>query len=374
MIAADAFAPEGTAEPASPATSLRVLRSYLRLPPEPGGMEVHIARLGAAQRAQGVEVVNLFHTGEAEGPHLRLLPGRDLGSRALMRSLRFYGAAWTAAPRLRAFGPFDALHVHGDMADFLAARALARRLGVPVLAATVHDALTPRSRRLARRALGAYALVLATGREEQETLQALLGRPVHHLPSAPAPAFADVTPEPPAWDVIGVGGLLAKKRPDLFLDCAARRPDLRFALLGDGPLRPTLEARRRAEGLGNVALLGSRPPAEVAQALARSRAFLSTSRTEGTPTAALEAMAVGLPVVLTPSNRYDWLVAPGVNGWVTQGSDPEEIVARLDDVLADEDRRRAMGEANRRKLRAHGWDASAARVSALMRDALGARA
>lgn len=371
MIAPGALAPDPAAEAAP---GLRVLRSYPRLPPEPGGMEAHIARLSAAQRAQGVEVVNLFHSGAADGPHLRLLPGRDLGRAALLRSLRFHGAAWIAESRLHALGPFDALHVHGDMPDFLAGRVLARRLGIPVLAATVHDALTPRSRRLARRALGGYAPVFATGKAEQELLQDLLGRPVHHLPSAPLPVFAATAPAPPEWDVIGVGSLLPKKRPDLFLDCAALRPDLRFALLGDGPLRPAIEARLAAQGLRNVALLGPRPPDGVARALAHARLFLSTSESEGTPTAALEAMATGLPVVLTPSNRYDWLLAPGVNGHVTTGFDATEIAARLDDVLAHEDRRRAMGEANRQRLRDHGWDATAARVTALLRNALGTRA
>lgn len=356
------------------APTLRVLRSYLRLPPEPGGMEAHIARLSAAQRAQGVEVVNLFQSGACDGPHIRLLPGRAPGRSASLRSLRFYAAAWAAAPRLRVLGAPGVVHVHGSFADFFGGRALARRLGASLLAGSVHGTVIPAHAGLYRRSLAAYDLVLATGKSEQEGLEDLLGRPVHHVPSAVSDLFLQPGPAMGAADVITVANLLPVKGLDLLLDCAARRPALRFALIGDGPQRPALERRIAAAGLRNLDLLGSLPAPEVAARLRGARVFLSTSRTEGTPTAALEAMAAGLPVVLTPSNRYDWLVAPGVNGWVTAGFDPGEIAARLDDALASEERRRAMGEANRRKLRGHGWEATAARVTALMLEALETRA
>ncbi len=355
------------------APALRVLRSYLRLPPEPGGMEAHIARLSAAQRAQGIEVVNLFQSGECDGPHVQLLPGRALGSSASLRSLRFYAAAWAAAPRLRAMGPFDALHIHGDIADFLSGRALALRLGIPVLMGSMHGTVNLAHARLYRLSLAPYDLILATGKAEQELLEGLLGRSVHHVPSAVADLFLAPGPGTGAADVIAVANLLPVKGLDLLVKCAALRPSLRFVLIGEGPQRSEIERHMAAVGISNLHLLGRVPPPEVAARLRGARIFLSTSRTEGTPTAALEAMAAGLPVVLTPSNRYDWLVVPGVNGFVTEGFDPEEIAARLDDALASEDRRRAMGEANRRRLRDHGWDATAARVTALMRDARAAR-
>src|SRR5918993_925418 len=74
----------------------RVIRSYFRLPPEPGGMEEHIAQLSRAQRALGVDVVNLFNSGSAAGPAVQLLPRLDLLSvrPALLRNILFYAAAF----------------------------------------------------------------------------------------------------------------------------------------------------------------------------------------------------------------------------------------------------------------------------------------
>jgi glycosyltransferase involved in cell wall biosynthesis len=58
----------------------------------------------------------------------------------------------------------------------------------------------------------------------------------------------------PKWDVAYVGLLAEQRRPDLVLELAARRPDLRFVMGGAGRLEP--EVRVAADGLPNVDFLG----------------------------------------------------------------------------------------------------------------------
>lgn len=352
----------------------RVVRAYFRLPPEPGGMEAHIDRLSAAQRALGVEVINLFNTGEAEGPAVQLLPGRNLlrVRPAALRNLIFYSGALAARQRLRGILP-TVLHVHGDWSDFLYSKALARALGARVVAASLHDSVAKPKAMLYRWALSHCDLVFATGKDDQRFLQELLDRPVHHLPSAPLDSFFDA-PRGAArtsCDVISVGNFFPKKRQDLMLECAVRRPNLRFALYGDGPEREGIMARATAEKISNIVFPGRCSPEQIIEAMQNAKLFLSTAEREGTPTAALEAMAVGLPVVLTPSNEYGWLVESGVNGFITSSWNADEMVACVDDVLADEPRRIAMGRANRERASRYTWRANAERVNTLMAEQLG---
>lgn len=352
----------------------RVVRVYFRLPPEPGGMELHIARLSASQRDGGIEVINFYNAGEADGFGVQVLPGFNLSTvrRASLRNAIFYTAALFAQRQLKTVIP-TVLHVHGDITDIVYSKVLARAIGAEVVAVSFHDVISRRVTRLYRWALGHCDIVFTTGKNEQLYLQELLDRPVHHLPSAPMDLFI-TGPENAVTgsiDVITIANFYPKKRLDLVLECASRRPDLRFAVFGDGPTRADIAARVMATGIGNLTLPGRCTTAQIAAAMRDAKLFLLTSEQEGTPTAVLEAMAIGLPVVLTPSNDYNWLVFPGVNGYITPGWDVNDIIGCIDDVLSDESRRIAMGRANRERAAEHTWTANANRVTSLMAQRLG---
>jgi glycosyltransferase involved in cell wall biosynthesis len=105
--------------------------------------------------------------------------------------------------------------------------------------------------------------------------------------------------------LVGIVGRLTEiKNHALFLEVAARyraipdAPRVRFLLIGDGHLRPALEAQARALGLGdNVTFVGQRDdPEDFYPAL---DIVALTSLNEGTPLTLLEAMANGRPVVAT---------------------------------------------------------------------------
>jgi glycosyltransferase involved in cell wall biosynthesis len=72
----------------------------------------------------------------------------------------------------------------------------------------------------------------------------------------------------------------------------------RLYLVGDGPERAMLEARRDALGLGERAtFLGAR--SDISEVLMAADAFVMSSKSEGLPMALLEAMAVGVPCIAT---------------------------------------------------------------------------
>lgn len=76
--------------------------------------------------------------------------------------------------------------------------------------------------------------------------------------------------------------------------------------------------------------------------------FLNTSIISPVPTAMLEAMSVGCPVVTTNTCMIPEIIEDGVNGYAS--NDPAVLRARLEELLADPDRAKQMGEAARRTI------------------------
>lgn len=229
---------------------LHVIRCYDRLPPMPGGMERHIAELTAAQRRQGVRVTEIHNSGEAAGESIRLWHGRRLDKvrPAPLRWALFYVAA-TMSQIDFADGRVRALHVHGDWPAFLLARLLQHRIRPQVAAASLH-ATRHASLKTYARALKGFDPIFVTGLEQCRDIGSALGRPLIHLPSAPADRFfSDRQSAPPTVDVIAVGSLVAVKQLDTLLACAALRPKLVFAIIGDGPERRSLERAKDDLGL-----------------------------------------------------------------------------------------------------------------------------
>ncbi len=104
----------------------------------------------------------------------------------------------------------------------------------------------------------------------------------------------------PGRRFVAAGRLVPQKGFDrLIADFAGLPADDRLTILGEGPEREALAARIAEGGLGDrVRLAGFRPaPAAL---YAGADAFLLPSRWEGMPNAALEALAVGTPVIATP--------------------------------------------------------------------------
>lgn len=119
------------------------------------------------------------------------------------------------------------------------------------------------------------------------------------------------------FDVIYVGRLTFQKDPQRLMRLCAqmkeRKPDLKVAIVGTGELEE--ECKALCEELGiqdNVQFLGfqSNPMKMVSDA----KTMVLTSRWEGTPMCALEAMALGTPVVSTPSDGMKDLLEDGVSG------------------------------------------------------------
>jgi len=158
------------------------------------------------------------------------------------------------------------------------------------------------------------------------------------------------TAVPRPVDLVFVGRLVPIKRVDLLLDAVAwvRRtlPGVRVEIVGQGPLRDTLEQQARRLGLAsNVRFVGPQP--RVRDWLTRARVFVLTSDSEGLALALIEAMLCGLPVVCSNVGDLPDLVEDGVNGYLVASRTPEAFAERIVTLLTDPDRAAAFGRAAR---------------------------
>ena len=153
------------------------------------------------------------------------------------------------------------------------------------------------------------------------------------------------------YDMIYVGRLTFQKDPQRLMRLCARlresKPDLKVAIVGTGELEEEVKALCAELGIqNNVQFLGFQ--SNPIKMIHDSKAMILTSRWEGTPMCALEAMALGTPVVSTPSDGMTDLLDDGVNGYLTD--DDGQMAEKLLKIMNDPVHRTYLGENARKKF------------------------
>jgi glycosyltransferase involved in cell wall biosynthesis len=151
----------------------------------------------------------------------------------------------------------------------------------------------------------------------------------------------------PAYDV----GTLIKAIPHIINEC----PNTYFLIVGDGTLRRQLEELAYRLGVAeNVRFVGSVSNREMPKFLGVSDIFVSTSLSDTRSISLLEAMANGLPVVVTDLDGNKECVKEGVNGFLFSKGDFKALAEKIVYLLRDEDTRRRFGAISRRYVEKEG--------------------
>lgn len=181
-----------------------------------------------------------------------------------------------------------------------------------------------------------------------------------------------VIPDVGTWRLLCVARLIERKGQQHLIQCVKRLTDdgldVTLELIGTGDAHAANENQARELGIADrIHFIGYVPREEIAGHYARAHAFVLASFNEGMSVATLEAMAAGLPLVVSRTPGTKELVQENVNGLMFDWADAETLTAHLKFLLTHRDVARQMGQASRELAQGFGWDDVAAEYLELFR-------
>jgi glycosyltransferase involved in cell wall biosynthesis len=303
------------------------------------------------------------------------------------RRLGFPYPLWspgTLARLARLVRDVDVVHLHdslymGNVAAFLSARrqrkpvVVTQHVGlVPYSSAVLRGMLGLANRTLARLVLGGCDQAVFISPRVQRYFAQLFGfrRPPVHVPNGVDPGrfHAVGRPEREALRArcgfphgrrvrLFVGRFVEKKGLPLLRELAGRTPDDLFAFVGWGPDDPA------RWGLPNVRTVGALPQEAIVDYYRAADLLLLPSVGEGFPLVVQEAMACGLPVLLSPETLEGAPDAAGVIASASLDADSwVNAIHRLDALPAEQQRTTVTQFAGR-----WDWDEVAGRYAAIFK-------
>ena len=206
-----------------------------------------------------------------------------------------------------------------------------------------------RKSRLLRFLVGKCDEVWVVSRELEREVPKIIARPTFYRPTGFDPTGFQNLYNPERFEtktLVSVGVFKWKKAyPDLFKAMALlkkRGMHCRLRLIGDGPLKHDFQAAVEALGLqGSVDFLGTLPHADIVREFNNASLFVLPSVAEGRPKVVPEALATGLPCVVTSACNCDDLVIGA--GLVVPPSEPDHLADAIERLLTD---RNAWSKAN----------------------------
>lgn len=286
-------------------------------------------------------------------------------------TLAFFGipsgpVSWWVKQRLGA--PYLVLLRGGDIPGFCPEQLAGyHRLTAPLI-----HWLWKRAALVVANSQGARDLALATG----------WGIPVAVLPNGVDTAFFHPPQGPRSQrpvTLLFVGRLSVQKGlPHLLQALAGLEggscPPWRLEIVGDGPLAPQLQRQALAPELaGRVTFHGWLPRARVAQVYRQADIFVLPSLDEGMPNVLLEAMASGLPSLVTQVPGSSELVRPEREGLLVPPADVAALGQACARLLADAPLRQRLGAAARQAAQARSWGQVARDLESMLREVLAAK-
>ncbi len=288
------------------------------------------------------------------------VPVRLFAARTLLPGVGFpgLGAPGLASWFRRDGKSFDAVHIHfGRDLVVLPVAISARRQRIPYVLQT-HGMVVPSRHPLAapldavwtRKVLRDAKAVLYLTEQEGAQLEDVARAPLpliqvgNGVPDYPR---ASKPPQPP--EVLFVARLHARKHPVMFVELAktllAEGLEARFTLVG--PDEGEGAAVRAAIGAeSRISWEGPLPPAAIALRMAQASVYVLPSEREPYPMSVLEAMSVGLPVVIAADCGLAPMVEETGCGVVTDGQS-QAFVTAVRQILTDELLARTMGKRGR---------------------------
>lgn len=255
---------------------------------------------------------------------------------------------------------------HGVLAAWLAR--------VPAILGTAQLFLPPDDTAQPRWVLRAYRRIIAVSEEVRRRYAQELGVPDRRLCVVPnairvaaaGPRLPDLRARlldgRPDYLVLTPARLHPQKGHSFLIAAAAEVPGATFVFAGDGPLRQTLEAQAREQGVADrCVFLGERH--DVPQLLAAADLVVLPSLFEGLPVSVLEAMAAERPVIATAIGGTDEAITTEATGLLVPPRDPSALAAAIRRLQHDPGLAQRLAAAGRARVeRSFSADATAREI------------
>jgi glycosyltransferase involved in cell wall biosynthesis len=295
--------------------------------------------------------------------------------------LRYASRGWAYARRLVRAAPYDLSFAFAGVPAGAISFALHRTHGLPYIISLQgpdvpgfearYRFLYPFLKPVLRRIWSSASAVLAISQDHcrlaQEFMPLQSVEVLHN--GVDTESFrppARVPPAPPVV-ILCAGRLIKRKGQHHLLRAVSALPaqvraGCRLRLVGTGDSEEDLRVLASRLGISDrVEFAGYVPRERMPEEYRRAHLFVLPSQTEGMSMALLEAMATGLPVVVTDTGGSAELVRDGVTGYIVRWGDVAGLTRRLTSLLENPSLRVAFGEAARAIAQKFGWKAIVAR-------------
>lgn len=158
-------------------------------------------------------------------------------------------------------------------------------------------------------------------------------------------------PEAPL--ILYAGRIAAEKDIFMLRYILERNPDVRAAIVGDGPIRDRTETHFKGTGTVFTGFLKS---PELAAAYASADLFIFPSQTETLGLAALEAMASGTPVIAADAGGIRDLIENGVNGYLFEPGAIDDLVEKTMSLLRNPASLERLSESSFMSVQQWSWE------------------
>ncbi len=348
--------------------------------PKVGGIEYAIYSLarGLSRRGHSVEIITRRYPAGfgVKPPEIDGVEVIRVGRPSLNRILspKAYVELYGVLRR----GNYDIIHAHAlDSPMSLFSIIAGKLLDIPVVV-TNHSLVGSSKLRPFLLAGGKVFLsftkaVIAVSSAVARETEQMTDAPLYVIPNG-----IDFKPEPRGSNagelVIGtVSRITKKKGVDEFVEIACElvkeRKNLKFVVVGDGPLREKLERRIREKGLSDrFKFTGLVPREKVLEVLEGFDIFVMPSRDEAFGVAVLEAMGKGIPVVARNHSGVSDIVSHGVTGFLADTRD--EMRKYVERLIENQKLRESLSARAVETCRRYSWEEICRRVERVYGDVL----
>ncbi len=320
--------------------------------------------------------------------HDQTAPDRVRERPAYLGLLPGYAVAGAiAAARLARRGGFDVVHAHWPMPQVILGWAARRAAGIPLICSFYGVELTfarnagiPFLVPFLRRSIRTADAVTAISTYTAGLVRSIYDRPVELIPfgaTIPIPASVAPPPSSAGFRLLFVGRLVERKGVRYLLDATAaareQGEDVRLDVVGEGPIRPALEAHARALGLaGEVRFHGFVPDGELVRKYAECHVFVLPAVTdekgdvEGLGVVIIEALAYGRGVIASNAGGITDIVEHEQTGLLVPPGDVAALTAAIVRLARDPRLAEQLGRAGRHHVQERfSWTAVIGKLTAL---------